>query len=77
MLTTNSVGLLPLIPFTQGQHIALHDATRLALESHFTPVSDDIIQSLDQADAARLRDVLAHIGVETLEQLHARIEQQP
>lgn len=61
----------------QGITNALRDATRLALDGRFNPLPDDMLQALEQASNAQLRAVLAHVGVETLEQLRARLEQQP
>jgi len=57
----------------EGERTALRDSARLALTSRFTSLPDDILQALEQADAAQLRDVLAHIGSDTLEQVRARL----
>ncbi|GEM_PF-3321863 len=49
------------------------EAIREVLEGRFGPVSDEIIQALKAADEATLKTVTALAGVDTLEQIRARL----
>lgn len=43
------------------------------LESRFGPVSEDVLAASDQADGDTLRELGAHIAVDSLDQIRARL----
>ena len=49
------------------------DMARMALESRFGMLAEDLLAALNTADEAALRDVVAHIGTDSLEQARARL----
>lgn len=52
---------------------ALRDAVRLALEGRFTTLDQSILGALAQAKIETLRDILAHIGTDSLDQVRGRL----
>jgi hypothetical protein len=46
---------------------------QVVLESRFGPVSDDVLAALDQMDGDTLRELGAHIAVDPLDQIRARL----
>lgn len=57
----------------QGEQRATREAARIAIEGRFGSLSEDLLAAIQQADAAPLLDLLAHISTETLEQVRARL----
>jgi len=57
----------------KGKAEGLREAARLGLENRFGPLSTEVQTALGQADEATLKDILAHIATESLEQLRTRL----
>ncbi|HEY7780547.1 MAG TPA: hypothetical protein VIC85_10090 [Ktedonobacterales bacterium] len=51
----------------------LREAVRLAIESRFGPLDEALMATLNAASEATLRDIIAHVATDTLEQLSARL----
>jgi hypothetical protein len=57
----------------KGQEEGRRQMVRAALEGRFGTLSEDLLAALNAADEATLRDVVAHIGTDSLEQARARL----
>ena len=57
----------------EGREEGERQMARLALEGRFGALSEDMLAALGSADEATLRDLVAHIGTDTLEQARARL----
>ena len=57
----------------KGRRQMARDLARLALEGRFGTLHEDLLAALNAADETVLRDVVAHIGTDTLEQARARL----
>jgi predicted transposase YdaD len=59
-----------------GRAEGLHEATRTALEGRFGTLDEETGALLDAATEPALRAVLAHIAIDTLDQVRERLRQQ-
>ena len=57
----------------EGRRQTARDMARMALESRYGTLAEDLLAALNAADEAALRDVVAHIGTDSLEQARARL----
>ena len=57
----------------EGKAEAARDLTRLALESRFAPLSDDVTAAIASADVETLRDLVGRIVTVTIEEVRARL----
>jgi predicted transposase YdaD len=57
----------------EGRRQMARDMARMALESRFGTLSEEMLAALNIADEAALRDVVAHIGTDSLEQARSRL----
>jgi hypothetical protein len=57
----------------QGVAQGIRESVLLALRGRFVELPPEVEQTAEVADIERLRDVLAHLGTESLEQLAARL----
>lgn len=57
----------------KGQEEGRRQMVRAALEGRFGTLSEDLLAALNAADEAALRDVVAHIGTDSLEQARSRL----
>ncbi len=56
-----------------GELEGLREGARIGLESRFGQLSEDVQQALEQADETTLRELLAHLAFDSLEQLRERL----
>jgi len=51
----------------------MRESARLALEGRFGQLSADVVSAINESREPMLRDVLAHSGTDTLDQVRARL----
>lgn len=57
----------------EGREEEARELARLALEGRFETLSDDLIQAVNQAGEATLREVIKHAYHDSLEQIRGRL----
>jgi len=57
----------------QGREAGMRETALVVLEGRFGPLSDDVLAALHTVDAALLRTLLAHVAVDSLEHIRARL----
>ena len=57
----------------EGREAGMRETALVVLEGRFGPLSDDVLAALRSVDAAVLRTLLAHVAVEPLEHVRARL----
>ncbi len=57
----------------QGREAGMRETALVVLEGRFGPLSDDVLAALHTVDAALLRTLLAHVAVDSLEDVRARL----
>jgi predicted transposase YdaD len=57
----------------KGKAEGMRQMARVALEGRFAPLTADVLAALQTADEATLRDVVAHVASDSLEQMRARL----
>lgn len=53
--------------------LVARDWARAAMEEHFGPLDEDVIEALRDADEATCRDIVLHIATDTLDDVRARL----
>jgi hypothetical protein len=57
----------------EGRAEARREDARLVLEERFKTLSEDIVQAINLADEATLREVIKHAYSDSVEQIRARL----